>query len=88
MPRYEVAASSAPHRRPRHCHRNAIFGMGSDEAVFAKLGLDFELLDAGCCGIAGAFGFVKKHYNVSIDCDERVLLPTVRAAGEPTVDRD
>jgi len=62
--------------------------MGSDEAVLAKLGLDFELLDAGCCGIAGAFGFVKKHYNVSIDCDERVLLPTVRAAGEPTVDRD
>lgn len=51
-----------------HCHHNAIFGMGSDEAVLAKLGLDFELLDAGCCGIADAFGFVKKHYNVSIAC--------------------
>ena len=53
-----------------------------------RFGLDFELLDAGCCGIAGAFGFVKKHYNVSIACGERVLLPSVRAAGEPTVDRD
>ncbi len=33
-----------------------------------RFGRDFELLDAGCCGIAGAFGLVKKHYSVSIAC--------------------
>ncbi len=37
-------------------------GMDSDEIVLSKLGLDFETLDAGCCGMAGSFGFEKDHY--------------------------
>ena len=66
--RERAGYESPPVRTVVHGHHKAIFGMGSDEAVLAKLGLDFELLDAGCCGIADAFGFVKKHYNVSIAC--------------------
>ncbi len=68
-----------------HCHHKAIMGMGAEEAVLKKLGLDFEILDSGCCGMAGAFGFEKDHYDVSIKCGERVLLPAVRNAAKGTL---
>ncbi|HEX8898132.1 MAG TPA: hypothetical protein VF751_05500, partial [Chthoniobacterales bacterium] len=41
--------------------------------------------DSGCCGMAGAFGFEKDHYDVSIACGERVLLPKVREAAKDTL---
>jgi Fe-S oxidoreductase len=68
-----------------HCHHKAIMRMGTEEAVLRKLGLDYELLDSGCCGMAGAFGFEKDHYDVSIKCGERVLLPAVRNADKDTL---
>ena len=39
-----------------------------------------DVLDSGCCGLAGNFGFEKGHYEVSEACGERVLMPAVRAA--------
>ena len=42
--------------------------------------LDVDLLDSGCCGMAGSFGFMKEKYPVSMQCAERVLLPAVRKA--------
>ena len=63
-----------------HCHHKAIMHMDAEVAVLKKLGLDYELLDSGCCGMAGAFGFASEHYDVSIKCGERVLLPAVRNA--------
>jgi Fe-S oxidoreductase len=68
-----------------HCHHKAIMRMTAEEAVLHKLGLDFEVLDSGCCGMAGAFGFEREHYDVSIACGERVLLPAVRAAERETL---
>ncbi len=68
-----------------HCHHKSIMGMGPEQAVLKKLGLDFELLDSGCCGMAGSFGFEKDHYDVSIKCGERVLLPAVRNADKDTL---
>ncbi len=64
-----------------HCHHHAVMGMAADRELLAKLGTDFEVLDSGCCGMAGAFGFEANHYGVSLACAERVLLPAVRAAG-------
>jgi Fe-S oxidoreductase len=63
-----------------HCHHKAILRTGPEEAVLRKLGLDYKVLDSGCCGMAGSFGFEKEHYEVSIACGERVLLPAVREA--------
>jgi len=68
-----------------HCHHKAIMGMGDEAAVLADLGLDFEILDSGCCGMAGAFGFEKEHYDISLACGERTLLPAVREADPDTL---
>ncbi|WP_202882145.1 FAD-binding and (Fe-S)-binding domain-containing protein [Candidatus Manganitrophus noduliformans] len=68
-----------------HCHHKAIMKLNDEEKILAKLGLDFEILDSGCCGMAGAFGFEKAHYDVSIASGERVLLPAVREADAETL---
>jgi FAD/FMN-containing dehydrogenase/Fe-S oxidoreductase len=69
-----------------HCHHKSLMRMDDEEAVLTKLGLDFEILDSGCCGMAGAFGFERgEHYDVSIKAGERVLLPAVRAASPDTL---
>jgi FAD/FMN-containing dehydrogenase/Fe-S oxidoreductase len=63
-----------------HCHQKSVLDFNCEETVLKKLGLDYTVLDSGCCGMAGAFGFEKAHYDVSIACGERVLLPAVRGA--------
>jgi FAD/FMN-containing dehydrogenase/Fe-S oxidoreductase len=68
-----------------HCHQKAILGMEADEKVFDAIGLDYDLLDSGCCGLAGAFGFDRHHYEVSMMIGERVLLPAVRRAASDTL---
>ena len=50
-----------------------------EKELLKKTGLDYEILDSGCCGMAGYFGYEKgDHYDVSIKAGERVLLPAVR----------
>jgi FAD/FMN-containing dehydrogenase/Fe-S oxidoreductase len=78
-----AAAVVAPGQRALvqvHCHQHADLGVEADRAAMAALGIDAEVLDSGCCGLAGNFGFEKGHYDVSMACAERVLLPAVRAA--------
>ena len=68
-----------------HCHQQAVIGMDPDLELLAAAGVDAELLDAGCCGMAGAFGFGADHYRVAMAVGERRLLPAVRAAAPDTV---
>ena len=63
-----------------HCHEKAVVGMKSEGSVLDKMGMQHELLDSGCCGMAGSFGFEREHYEVSVKCGERSLLPAVRNA--------
>ena len=64
-----------------HCHHKSILGMDGERGVLDAIGLDHEVLDSGCCGMAGSFGFEEgEKYEVSIRCGERVLLPAVRSA--------
>lgn len=64
-----------------HCHQKSILDFEAEKKVLDAIGLDYDVLDSGCCGMAGAFGFEKgKHYEVSIACGERVLLPSARNA--------
>jgi FAD/FMN-containing dehydrogenase/Fe-S oxidoreductase len=68
----------------QHCHQHAELGFSADTAVLAALGVQADVLDSGCCGLAGNFGFERGHYEVSMACAERVLLPAVRAADADT----
>lgn len=68
-----------------HCHQRALFGVEADRQVLTRLGVDFVVPDSGCCGMAGAFGFEKAHYDVSLAIGERVLLPEVRKATPDTL---
>ena len=68
-----------------HCHHKAIMGMSDESEILNKIGLDYEVLTSGCCGMAGAFGFEKEKYDVSVKCGERVLLPAVRTAEKETI---
>jgi FAD/FMN-containing dehydrogenase/Fe-S oxidoreductase len=69
-----------------HCHHRAIMKVDREQELLKKLGLDFNIPESGCCGMAGAFGFEKgDHYDVSIKCGERGLLPAVRQAEDKTL---
>jgi FAD/FMN-containing dehydrogenase/Fe-S oxidoreductase len=68
-----------------HCHHKAIVHDKSERAVLDRTGLAYDLVDAGCCGMAGAFGFERTHYDVAQACGERKLLPAVRAAAPDTL---
>jgi FAD/FMN-containing dehydrogenase/Fe-S oxidoreductase len=63
-----------------HCHHKSILKFDDETSLLKKTGLDCTILDSGCCGMAGAFGYEKEHYEVSVQCGERVLLPAVRSA--------
>ncbi len=69
-----------------HCHQKSVLGMAGDSQLLKSLGVDFEVLDSGCCGMAGSFGFKQRHYDVSIKAGESGgLLPAVRAAAADTL---
>ncbi len=68
-----------------HCHHKAIMRMTDEEALLRKMGSDLRAVDAGCCGMAGPFGFAKEKYAVSQAIGERVLLPAVRRAEPDTL---
>jgi FAD/FMN-containing dehydrogenase/Fe-S oxidoreductase len=64
-----------------HCHQKAIMGMKAEKELFGELKLDFQILDSGCCGMAGSFGYEHgARYDVSVAAGELVLLPAVRQA--------
>jgi Fe-S oxidoreductase len=65
-----------------HCHQKSLMTMNDEMKLLRGTGAHVELLDSGCCGMAGPFGFEADKFAVSQTLAERVLLPAVRAAGE------
>ena len=68
-----------------HCHHTHVMKTDAEMDLLRSMGLDFEWLDSGCCGMAGSFGFEADKYEVSKAVGERVLLPAVRAADPDTL---
>jgi FAD/FMN-containing dehydrogenase/Fe-S oxidoreductase len=64
-----------------HCHQKAMVGTAPTVAVLRAAGYQVSEVDAGCCGMAGSFGFEAEHYELSVRIAERRLAPAVRAAG-------
>lgn len=69
-----------------HCHQRALCGVnGSANAMKLIPGLQVTTLDAGCCGMAGAFGFEKQHYDLSVRIAELELIPAIKAEPEAII---
>jgi Fe-S oxidoreductase len=69
-----------------HCHQEALMGIHGERDLLARAGVEVEVLNSGCCGLAGSFGYVAgDQYDVSVRAGERVLLPAVRGAPEETL---
>ena len=65
-----------------HCHHKAVFGGPASEiALLRKAGATVEPIQAGCCGMAGPFGFEADKFDVSKTIASEGLLPAVEAAG-------
>ena len=62
-----------------HCHQKAVFGIAGLRALLPGAGL----VDAGCCGMAGAFGY--EHRDLSLRIGEDRLFPAIRAAAPDTI---
>jgi FAD/FMN-containing dehydrogenase len=81
-----VRADYHPPRLPRkallhgHCHQKALMGMADEEKLLKEAGLELTAPEAGCCGLAGSFGYERQHYDLSMKVGEHVLLPAVRRA--------
>lgn len=85
-PDFTIPALHATALVQGHCHQKSVLHFDDEITLLGKLGLDYTVLDSGCCGMAGAFGFEKgEKYDVSIKCGERVLLPKVREAALDTL---
>ncbi|MCZ7546344.1 MAG: hypothetical protein M5R40_23725 [Anaerolineae bacterium] len=63
-----------------HCYQKALVGTGPSVKALSLFGYDVNLIDAGCCGMAGSFGYEVEHYDVSRKVAEDRLLPAIRAA--------
>jgi Fe-S oxidoreductase len=63
-----------------HCHHRAIIGFQNEVSILNRMGIDSEVPDPGCCGMAGSFGFEAPHYDVSMKVGEQRILPAVRKA--------
>ena len=68
-----------------HCHAGATGGVDPERELLERMGAEIESPDAGCCGMAGAWGYEKAHYDVSQACGERRLFPAVRAATDDVI---
>jgi FAD/FMN-containing dehydrogenase/Fe-S oxidoreductase len=81
-------AAAEPSQGPRaivqrHCHQYAVLGFDADVELMRRAGIDAEVLDAGCCGLAGNFGY--ERYRMSMAVGELAVLPAVRAAAADTL---
>jgi Fe-S oxidoreductase len=63
-----------------HCHQKSMGRLDGSKALLAKIpGATIVDLDAGCCGMAGSFGYTREHYDVSVAIAGRKLLPAVKS---------
>jgi Fe-S oxidoreductase len=64
-----------------HCHQKALVGTAGTAALLRQVpDLEVRVLDTGCCGMAGSFGFEREHYDLSVAIARLDLLPALEQA--------
>ncbi|MDQ2845021.1 MAG: FAD-binding oxidoreductase [Actinomycetota bacterium] len=67
-----------------HCHDKSVLDFAAETDLLRRCGAQVETPEDGCCGMAGAFGFEARNYQVSMRCADRALLPAVTRAASGT----
>ena len=69
-----------------HCHQKAGGAVGGSAALLERLpGTELTVLDAGCCGMAGSFGYEREHYELSLAIGGLRLFPAVQGAPDAVI---
>jgi FAD/FMN-containing dehydrogenase/Fe-S oxidoreductase len=69
-----------------HCHQKAEVGTAATVALLRRIpGAEVVEVDAGCCGMAGSFGYEAEHYDISMKVGRDRLFPAIEAAGHNTI---
>lgn len=62
-----------------HCHAKALWGNAAHTGILERAsGQQLRVLDSGCCGMAGGFGYAASRYDLSMRIGEMTLMPAVR----------
>ena len=84
-----LAVTAAGRRRilfHAHCHQKAAGATAGSAELLKRLpGATVDVLDAGCCGMAGSFGFEREHYDLSLQIGGMRLFPAVAASAAETI---
>jgi Fe-S oxidoreductase len=75
-----VPQSRAPLLVQYHCHHHAVLDKSAETDLLKSLPVHVDILDKGCCGMAGSFGFETNKAAVSRTIAERGILPVIRMA--------
>ena len=67
-----------------HCHQKAVLGTASSARLLGHLS-EVDVLDAGCCGMAGSFGFETEHYELSLRIGGQRLFPSIESSPDATI---
>ena len=82
----DLAAGPAQVLLHGHCHQKAMGRLAPAKALLGRIpGATVVDLDAGCCGMAGSFGYAREHFDVSRTIGERRLLPAARGLRDGSV---
>lgn len=69
-----------------HCHQKALWGVDTSAQLLRRLfGQRVRIIDSGCCGMAGSFGYSRDHYDLSMKIGELTLMPAVRSEPDALV---
>ncbi len=68
-----------------HCHQKALWGADSSASMLRRAFGDVRVLDTGCCGMAGSFGYAADRYDLSMKIGGLTLFPSVQAMGDGDV---
>tara|TARA_R110002072_G_scaffold42064_20_gene118693 strand:+ start:123168 stop:126125 length:2958 start_codon:yes stop_codon:yes gene_type:complete len=69
-----------------HCHQKSLWGIESSSAILHRIFPGrVDVLDTGCCGLAGSFGYAQHRFDLSMKIGEQTLFPAVRASGDEDI---
>jgi len=83
MPEFKALEGYAKVHVHGHCHQKSLDGMDSTLNLLRSIpGLEVNLIQSGCCGMAGSFGYEREHYDFSVAIAHTRLIPQVKKSGE------